>query len=111
MRDLGARRCDGVWRYDGEPVVLKILIRTEDQRRRVGDSIANRLAEIGFRVERIYRTADPAASIWLSQPPRAGGWHISISKWIQTRLHRTSGGNFRYYYTPAGRSPPSLAGV
>ncbi|MDZ7748405.1 MAG: ABC transporter substrate-binding protein [Halofilum sp. (in: g-proteobacteria)] len=63
MQALGATRAQGTWMYEGEPVRLKLLIRTEDARKQVGDYVANLLADLGFRIERMYRTAEQASPI------------------------------------------------
>ncbi|MBK1734373.1 ABC transporter substrate-binding protein [Halorhodospira abdelmalekii] len=103
MRELGAERRDGRW-FDGDrPVTLRILIRTEDNRERVGDYIANRLEDLGFRVERLYRTADEATRIWIASDPSAGRWHIYTGAWISPVIDRDAGDNLSFYYTPRGR--------
>lgn len=106
MRALGAQRVGGRWLYDGEPVTLKVLIRTEDARRRVGDYVANRFADLGFEVERMYRTAGEASRIWIGQDPERGGWHIYTGGWVSTTVNRDIATNFDYYYTPRGRPDP-----
>jgi len=106
MRALGAERRDGRWHYAGEPITLTVLIRTEDNRKQVGDYVANLMAELGFRVERLYRTAEEASRIWMSSDPAAGQWHIYTGAWVATTIDRATGDNFTYYYTPRGRPDP-----
>lgn len=106
LRDMGAQRVDGRWMYNGEPVRLKFLIRTEDARRRVGDYVANRFSDIGFEVERMYRTAGEASRIWIGQDPAQGGWHVYTGGWVSTVVNRDVATNFDYYYTPRGRPDP-----
>lgn len=106
MQALGARLEDGLWRYGGEPVRIIVLIRTEDARKRVGDYVANLLEDIGFRVERQYRTAEEASRIWIAGDPAAGRWHIYTGSWISTVINRDVSGNLSYYYTPRGRPDP-----
>jgi len=106
MQALGAKRVDGVWHYQGKPVTLKLLIRTEDARKQVGDYVANLLADLGFSIERMYRTAEQASPIWISSPPKAGRWHIYTGGWISTVINRDEAQNFANYYTPAGRPFP-----
>jgi len=73
MEKLGATRgADGRWMYKGSPVRIKLLIRTEDARKQVGDYVANRLEEIGFETNRMYRTAEQAGPIWIASDPAAG---------------------------------------
>jgi len=37
MGKMGAVLTDGKWNKDGKPVVIKFMIRTEDERRTIGD--------------------------------------------------------------------------
>jgi len=106
LRALGAERRDGRWHYAGEPITLTVLIRTEDNRKQVGDYVANLMADLGFRVERLYRTAQEASRIWMSSDPAAGQWHIYTGAWVATTIDRATGNNFTYYYTPRGRPDP-----
>ncbi len=106
MRALGATLDNGRWHYQGEPVRLIVLIRTEDARKQVGDYIANLLEDTGFRVLRRYRTAQEASRIWIAGDPAAGRWHIYTGGWISTVINRDESENLSYYYTPRGRSEP-----
>ncbi|MCI0462735.1 MAG: hypothetical protein L0Z62_37780, partial [Gemmataceae bacterium] len=103
MAKLGARLEGRHWQYKGRPVRLIVLIRTEDERQRVGDYLANLLEDLGFVVERWYRTADEASRIWIAGDPHAGRWHIYTGGWISTIINRDLAENFSFYYTPRGR--------
>ncbi|HRU94820.1 MAG TPA: ABC transporter substrate-binding protein [Anaerolineae bacterium] len=65
MEKLGATLVDGKWQYNGAPVTLIGLIRVEDERRDVGDYVANQLEDIGFTVTRDYKTGSEASPIWM----------------------------------------------
>lgn len=106
MEQLGATRASGRWMYDNRPVRVSVLIRSEDARRRVGDYIANLMADLGFQVERLYRTAEEASRIWIGGDPHGGRWHIYTGGWISTIINRDLAENFSYYYTPRGRPEP-----
>jgi peptide/nickel transport system substrate-binding protein len=106
MEELGAERVNGRWFYEGEPVRIAILIRTDDARQRVGDYLANLLEDLGFAVERMYRTAEEASRIWIATDPQAGQWHIYTGAWIATVINRDEATQFSYYYTRRGRPEP-----
>jgi hypothetical protein len=61
------------------------LIRTEDERKLIGDYVANQLEALGFAVDRQYKTRTEASPIW-----------------VQLR----SGGGLCGTSTPAAGSPP-----
>lgn len=106
MQALGARLEDGRWIHEGAPVRITLLIRTEDARKQVGDYVANLLDELGFRAERMYRTAEQAAPIWIASDPAAGRWHIYTGGWVSTVINRDQAQNLADFYTPRGRPSP-----
>ena len=106
MKELGAELVDGKWSYKGQPVVLKFLIRVEDQRRQIGDYVATLFEKLGFEVERMYKTAAEASPIWMRGDPAEGQWHVYTGGWIATVISRDEADNFDYFYTPRGRPEP-----
>src|SRR5215216_1305882 len=106
MEELGATKENDKWTFNGEPVTLIMLIRTEDNRRPIGDYVANQLESIGFTVDRQYKTRSEASPIWSQSDPAEGQWHIYTAGNINTQIARDEGTNFSGYYTArAGSSP------
>jgi peptide/nickel transport system substrate-binding protein len=103
MPQLGATLKDGKWWYKDTPVALTFLIRTEDVRKRIGDYVASLLEDIGFTVDRQYKSAAEAGPIWIGSDPSEGKWHLYTGGWISTLIARDQGNNFNYCYTPKGR--------
>lgn len=106
MGKLGATLVGGKWHFRGAPVTLIFLIRTEDERRAIGDYIAGLLEGLGFTVERRYGTAAVLSPIWLGGPPEPGTWHIVTGGWISTVISRDQAANLNFFYTPRGRPEP-----
>ncbi|MEM1928682.1 MAG: ABC transporter substrate-binding protein [Thermofilaceae archaeon] len=106
MAKMGCEYRDGKWYYKGRPVVIKVLIRVEDQRRQIGDYVADLLEKLGFTVERIYKTAREAAPIWLRGDPADGQWHVYTGGWITTVVSRDDADVWAFFYTPLGRPDP-----
>jgi peptide/nickel transport system substrate-binding protein len=106
MRALGAQWLQGRWLYAGAPVQLELLIRNDDERRRVGDHLANLLENEGFAVSRLYRSAEEASRIWIAGDPASGRWHIYTGAWISTSIQRDQADNFSFFFTPRGRPEP-----
>ncbi|MGI6740510.1 MAG: ABC transporter substrate-binding protein [Brevefilum sp.] len=100
MDALGAEKVNGIWHYEGEPVVLIGVIRTEDSRLQMGDYFANQLETIGFTVDRQYKTASEASPIWLLSDPQEGLWHFYTGGWITTAISRDDGDQFQFFYSP-----------
>ena len=106
MEALGAEMAGGRWHHEGAPVTLRVLIRNDDIRRQVGDYVANRLEDIGFGVERMYRDAEESSRIWIGGDPAAGQWHVYTGSWVSIVVSRDTATNFDFYYTPRGRAEP-----
>ncbi len=106
MQKLGAEWRDNRWYYNNEPVKLIFLIRTEDKRREVGDYVATLLEDLGFTVDRQYKTAQEASPIWIGSDPADGKWHLYTGGWVSIVVNRDLAGNFNFYYTPRGRPDP-----
>ncbi len=106
METLGATLEDGKWMYNGEPVEIIILIRTEDERKEIGDYVASQLEDIGFTVTRDYKTGAEASPIWTQGDPAEGKFHIYTGGWVTTEVPRNLAENFAFFYTDMGLSFP-----
>ncbi len=106
MAKLGAQLVNEKWHYRGKPVRLNFLIRTEDQRREIGDYVATLLENVGFVVDRQYKTAAESSPIWIGGNPADGRWHIYTGGWVSLAIDRDQADMFNGYYTPRGRPDP-----
>jgi peptide/nickel transport system substrate-binding protein len=106
MEALGASLVNGVWNWNGAPVELTVLIRTEDERQAIGDYVSNQLEEIGFTVVRDYKIAADASPIWMSGEPSLGLFNVYTGGWITTVVPRSLADNFSFFYTDNGLATP-----
>ncbi|HEY80488.1 MAG TPA: ABC transporter substrate-binding protein [Caldilineae bacterium] len=106
MEGMGAELVDGKWTYNGDPVVIKFLIRTEDERKEIGDYVANQLEALGFTVDRMYKTSQEASPLWIGSDPAEGQWTMYTGGWITTAISRDDGDNFSFFYTNRGIPVP-----
>lgn len=83
MTEAGAILKEGRWHYRDKPVVLKFVIRIEDERRSIGDAISSVLEKIGFAVERLYRDFGPAISLVYGSDPARLEWHLYTEGWVK----------------------------
>lgn len=109
MVAMGAEKVNGKWHYNGSPVVLKILIRNEDERMALGDYLASLLEDAGFTAERNYRTGSEASPVWLSGDPWKGEWHAYTGGWLAPVVYRNQEHIFNQMYHPSGMSAPPWA--
>lgn len=106
MEAMGAELVDGKWSYNGEPILLTFIIRTEDNRRPIGDYFSSQLESIGFTVDRQYKTRTEASPIWNQSNPADGLWHLYTGGWISPSIDRDEGDQFSAYYTNRGSPGP-----
>jgi peptide/nickel transport system substrate-binding protein len=85
----GAEKRAGKWYYRDEPVVVKALIRVEDERRDLGDAFAADVEKLGFTIEYIHTTFGPAIDTVYGTNPAdfewsfyTEGWGIGASRWL-----------------------------
>lgn len=104
MPKLGATLTGGKWTFQGKPVTIVMVIRTEDERKAWGDYVGKQLEDIGFTVDRQYKTGAESSPLWLSADPADGKSMIYTGGWIATAINRDWATNFDYYYTARGRS-------
>lgn len=107
MVAMGATIEGGKYMYNGEQVNLIFLIRTEDERRAIGDYVATQLENIGFAVDRQYKRSSEASPIWVRSNPSDGLWNLYTAGWVTTAISRDDGNNFAFFYL-AGRYPIPL---
>ncbi len=105
MEKMGAEMRDGRWYYNDEPVELIFVIRTEDERKEIGDYVARQLERVGFTVERAYKTSSEAFAL-VGGDPHEGRWHLYTAGRLSTLVERDQGYVFELNYTPRARPYP-----
>jgi peptide/nickel transport system substrate-binding protein len=106
MQALGATLVADKWQFNGKPVKLIFIIRTEDNRKPIGDYFSNQLESIGFSVDRQYKTRSEASPIWNQSNPADGLWNLYTAGWISPTVARDEGINFSNYYSRRGSASP-----
>jgi len=106
LSEMGAQIVAGKWTYNGTDIVIKVLIRTEDQRLQIGDYTADVLEDLGFTTERMYKISSEASPIWYSGNPADGLFHVYTGGWISTIVSRDDADAFAYFYTDMGLPGP-----
>ncbi len=78
---VGAKNQNGMWYYDGKPITIKFIIRTEDERKDLGDMLATALDKLGFTVNRMYMTFGEAITKVYFTNPTDLEWQIYTEGW------------------------------
>ncbi|MDP9196971.1 MAG: ABC transporter substrate-binding protein [Thermoproteota archaeon] len=73
----GASKTDGKWVYNGSPISIKILIRSDDDSRKsMGEMISAQLEQLGFTVQREYGDLNKANDVVYGTNPQELRWQI-----------------------------------
>jgi peptide/nickel transport system substrate-binding protein len=89
---------DGKWQFNGKPVVIIGLIRTEDKRKEIGNYFSNQLEKLGFTVDRQEKVRKEASPIWQGEPGPCT-FNFYTAGWISPQIYRDEGLNFNQYNT------------
>jgi peptide/nickel transport system substrate-binding protein len=101
MEGMGAAKgADGKWTYNGEPVMIIGLIRSEDERKEIGMYFCDQLEKIGFTCDRQVRTRTELAPIWQQEPAEDGNFHFYTAGNYWAQLVRDETGNFFADFCP-----------
>jgi peptide/nickel transport system substrate-binding protein len=84
----GATLVSGKWYYAGKPIQIIFIIRTEDERRDIGDLVATELENLGFVVNKQYLTFAQALEIVYDTDPKELQWHIYTEGWGKGALEK-----------------------
>lgn len=107
MEAMGAELVNGVWTYEGAPVVLINLIRSESPpRTEKGNYFATQLEELGFQTERRLGTASDLGPLWTGDPLLCT-WHVYTGGWSQQVISRDDASSFNQFYLPEGYPLPA----
>lgn len=97
MTAMGATKdAAGKYQYKGKPVSIIGLIRTEDERKQIGEYFANQLEKLGFTVDRQEKVRKEAAPIWQGDVTKYT-FGFYTAGWINTAIVRDEGFDFAQF--------------
>ncbi|WP_232461749.1 ABC transporter substrate-binding protein [Thermococcus pacificus] len=101
------KKDDGLWYFDDQPVTVKFVIRTEDERKDVGLYIADLLEKkVGFKVDRMLLDRQKASEIVLDKPITTYEWNLYTGGWGAGGLGSMyPDWQIYYWYSPLGYYP------
>ena len=77
MTKAGALKENGKWMFNGKPVSISILIRSDNQPlRSVGELVASEMERAGFTMKRTYGDLNKANTVVYGSDPQDLGWNI-----------------------------------
>ncbi|AEK73136.1 ABC-type dipeptide/oligopeptide transport system [Thermococcus sp. 4557] len=101
------KRDDGYWYFDGQPVEVKFVIRTEDERKDVGLYISDLIENyVGFKVDRMLLNRQKASEIVFRKPASTYEWNLYTGGWGAGGLGSMyPDWQIYYWYSPLGYYP------
>ena len=81
MTSAGAELKDGFWNYNGQRIDLKFIVRTEDERRDIGNAVAAEMNKLGFFIKLNYSNFGPAIFTVYATDPLQFQWHLYTEGW------------------------------
>ena len=100
MLNAGAEMVDGKWMYNDNPVVIKFIIRVEDERRDIGDLIRSELEKLGFTVLPSYQQFGPAIFTVYTTDPQLLEWHMYTEGWSKGTADKFDAGTINQMCAP-----------
>ncbi len=108
LEELGAKKgSDGKWYWpDGKPVTVNFVIRTEDERRQIGDMLASTLESLGLTVNRIYKNFAGAFTIVYAGDAADCKWQLYTEGWGITGMTAYNYGDAVWFFSSIWGSMP-----
>ncbi|HEY7080093.1 MAG TPA: ABC transporter substrate-binding protein [Nitrososphaeraceae archaeon] len=85
LDSAGASKQAGKWTFKGNPIVVKVLIRSDDsERRSMGELISSELQKIGFTVIKDYGDLNKANTLVYGSDPQDFQWNVYTEAYAGT---------------------------
>ena len=101
LQKANAQEATGKWYFEGEPVTIRMLIRSDDSyRKNIGDYIADLLEEAGFFVNRVYIDKTQVLNSVYFVDPGDLTYQIYTEGWVATDVTKWVEGDLFWSYVP-----------
>ncbi|ABK77936.1 solute-binding protein [Cenarchaeum symbiosum A] len=82
LEDAGASKVGGMWQSEGEPVEVRVFIRSDDPvRKSIGEILASELEDMGLAVQRDYGDLNKALVVVYGSDPAELKWSLYTEGW------------------------------
>ena len=101
LYDVGAKKVDGVWHYENEPIVITFFIRSDDPARKaIGEILSSKLESIGFIVKKEFGDLNKAFVLVYGSNPAEQKWHLYTEGWGSSGFTRYDSVALAQMYSP-----------
>ena len=102
-----AKDSNGKWTYNGKPINIKILIRSDvTYRKLIGEAVASNLENLGFNVIRDYGDLNKAYSVIYGSDPQDLKWNVYPEGWQSSAFAKYNPGSVAQFYAPWNAQMP-----
>lgn len=85
----------------GDPIILRIMARIEDERLFIGQYVGQQLGRVGFRVEVVPIPSSSVSPIVYGGDPSVGAWHVYTEGWAFTSNTAWDDGQLYFFHACA----------
>jgi len=96
----GATFENGKWYYEGKPISITFVIRVEDERKDIGNLLANALSQIGFTVKRNIMSFGQAINTVYFTNPADLKWHLYTEGWGKSAIDKWDSATIAQFGAP-----------
>ena len=100
MKNIGAAMEGGVWKYEGKPVNVILIIRPEDERRDLGYMFNAELKLLGFDTTPRELPFAQAIDTIYGTDPKDFKWHVYTAGWGKSGIDKYDSGTIAQFCAP-----------
>ena len=101
LYDVGAKKVNGIWHYENEPIVITFFIRSDDPARKaIGEILSSKLESIGFIVKKEFGDLNKAFVLVYGSNPAEQKWHLYTEGWGSSGFTRYDSVALAQMYSP-----------
>lgn len=101
LEENGAIFKDNKWFFKDKPITLKVLIRSDDQQRKIlGELISSELNKIGFTIIKDYGDLNKSLRVLQNSDPKELQWNLYTEAFTSNAFSRYNDGNTAQFYAP-----------
>ena len=101
LEKTGAKKLDGIWNFNNEPIEIIIFIRSDDPvRKAIGEILSSELESFGFTVKKDFGDLNKAYVIVYGSDPAEQKWNLYTEAWSSTGFSRYDSISLAQMYAP-----------
>ena len=101
LEKSGAKKLDGIWNFNNEPIEIIIFIRSDDPvRKAIGEILSSELESFGFIVKKDFGDLNKAYVIVYGSDPAEQKWNLYTEAWSSTGFSRYDSISLAQMYAP-----------